>query len=68
MTKLLTARAVAELLGVSPETILRWYRHGDLPAVRMPGGSIRFQQDALEAWIAQRSTDTLPANRPKDVT
>ncbi|MBA2637970.1 MAG: helix-turn-helix domain-containing protein [Solirubrobacterales bacterium] len=31
---LLTAREVADLLGVSSETVLRWTRRGDLPAIR----------------------------------
>lgn len=31
---LLTARAVAEQLGVAPETVLRWTRRGELPGYR----------------------------------
>ena len=38
---LLTARQVAELIGVSSETVLRWTRRGDLPAIRLPGGALR---------------------------
>lgn len=52
-----TARDVAELLCVSAETILRWTRNGDLPAVRLPGGAIRYRPDELEAWLEARSTD-----------
>jgi excisionase family DNA binding protein len=51
----LTARAVAELLGVSPETVLRGTRRGELPAIRLPGGAIRYGPDALEAWLAERA-------------
>jgi excisionase family DNA binding protein len=54
--RLLTARAVAELLGVSSETMLRWVRRGELPAIRLPGGAIRFREDELEAWLAERAT------------
>jgi excisionase family DNA binding protein len=53
---LLTARQVAHLLGVSAETVLRWTRRGDLPAIRLPGGAIRYRHDDLEAWLAQRAT------------
>jgi excisionase family DNA binding protein len=53
---LLTARAVAELLGVSAETVLRWTRRGELPAVRLPGGAIRYDPDALDLWLAERAT------------
>jgi excisionase family DNA binding protein len=70
MTRLLTARAVAELLGVSTETILRWSRRGELPSIRLPGGAIRFQSEALDEWLARRGriahADRLAvANRPK---
>ncbi len=47
-----TAREVAELLGVSAETVLRWTRRGDLPALRLPGGAIRYRQHDLDAWLA----------------
>ena len=54
--RLLTAREVAELLGVSTETVLRWTRAGDLPAIRLPGGAIRYRPSELEAWLAGRAT------------
>ena len=56
MTGLLTARAVAELLEVNPETVLRWTRRGDLAGIRLPGGAIRYREDALEAWLELRAT------------
>lgn len=54
--RLLTARQVADLLGVSAETVLRWTRRGDLPAIRLPGGAIRFREDELDVWLADRAT------------
>lgn len=54
--RLMTAREVAEIVGVHAETVLRWYRQGDIPAVLMPGGAIRFREDEFEAWLAARST------------
>lgn len=64
--RLLTAREVADVLGVSAETVLRWTRRGDLPALRLPGGAIRFREGTLEEWLNARATpaDTLPAPRP----
>ena len=53
--RLLTAREVAELLGFSRETILRWTRAGELPAIRLPGGKIRYRPDAIEAWLEARA-------------
>jgi excisionase family DNA binding protein len=53
---LLTARAVAELLDLSPETILRWTRRGELPGIRLPGGAVRFREDELDGWLRERAT------------
>jgi excisionase family DNA binding protein len=54
--RLLTARELADLLGVSAETVLRWTRRGDLPAIRLPGGAIRFRADELDGWLTERAT------------
>lgn len=53
---LLTARMVADLFGVSTETVLRWTRRGELPAVRLPGGAIRYRERELERWLEGRAT------------
>ncbi len=59
--RLLTAREVAGLLGVSAETVLRWTRRGDLPAIRLPGGALRYGQTALDKWITDRATSSSSA-------
>jgi excisionase family DNA binding protein len=51
--RLLTAREVAELLGVAVETVLRWTRADKLPAIKLPSGAIRYRRDELEAWLAE---------------
>jgi excisionase family DNA binding protein len=56
VTALLTAREVADLLGVSTETILRWTRRGDLPGFRLSSRALRFREDELDAWLAERAT------------
>lgn len=53
---LLTARELADVLGVVPETVLRWKRRGDLPAVHLPGGAVRFRRDEFDAWLERRAT------------
>jgi excisionase family DNA binding protein len=55
-TTLLTARAVAEQLGVSSESVLRWTRRGTLPGFRLPGGALRYREDDLARWLAERAT------------
>jgi len=54
--RLRTAREVAEMIGVSTETVLRWTRRGDLPAIRLPGGALRYRGAELDAWIEGRAT------------
>jgi excisionase family DNA binding protein len=51
--RLVTAREVAELLGVSTGALLRWTRRGEIPAVKLPGGAVRYRPDAIEAWLAE---------------
>ena len=73
MTGLLSAREVADMLGMSPETVLRWVRQGKLPAIRLPGGAIRFREDDLDGWLAERATPgrgvvTHPGERRPAVT
>ena len=54
--RLLTAREVADVLGVSSETVLRWTRRGDLAAIRLPSGAIRYREADLDAWLVARAT------------
>jgi excisionase family DNA binding protein len=52
----MTAREVSEVVGVAPATVLRWTRQGDLPAVRLPSGAIRYVPEEFEGWLAARAT------------
>jgi excisionase family DNA binding protein len=54
--QLLTARTVAERLDVCAETVLRWIRRGELPAIRLPGGAVRITQSELQDWLRSRAT------------
>lgn len=43
------AAEVAQLLGVSPETVRRYVRLGELPANRLPSGHLRIRRgDAMK--------------------
>jgi excisionase family DNA binding protein len=52
--RLLTSKEVAELLGVSKETVLRWWRAGEIPGYRLAPTVLRFRESDLEAWLANR--------------
>ena len=60
---LLTAREVAARLSVCPETVLRWTRRGELPAIRLPGGQLRYRPDELDTWEEARRESAGTADR-----
>jgi excisionase family DNA binding protein len=49
--RLLTTRQVADYLGVSPETVLRRWRSGELPGYRLASNVLRFRESEIEAWL-----------------
>jgi excisionase family DNA binding protein len=51
---LLTTRQVADYLGVSPSTVLRRWRAGELPGFRLASNCLRFDPDEIAAWLAER--------------
>ena len=54
--RLLTGREVADQLGVSVKTILRWAGSGELPAIRLSNRAIRFRESEIDAWVQARAT------------
>jgi excisionase family DNA binding protein len=52
--RLLTAREVAELVGLSTETILRRWRAGEIPGFRLASNVLRFDPADIEAWLASK--------------
>jgi excisionase family DNA binding protein len=56
--RLRTAREVADLLGVSSETVLRRTGAGRLPGYRIGGRALRFDSDEIDAWLDARATAT----------
>ena len=51
MTPLLKTKEVAELLGLTDETILSYASKGILPGFRLPHGALRFKQEDVERWL-----------------
>jgi len=58
---LLTTRQVADWLGVSPATVLRRWRDGELPGFRLASNALRFDADEIAAWLDARRGPGRPA-------
>lgn len=52
--RLLTAREVADWLGVSTETVLRKWRAGVIPGFRLGSNVLRFSERDIAEWLDQR--------------
>jgi excisionase family DNA binding protein len=52
--RLLTTREVAEMLALSPETVLRRWRAGELPGFRLAPNVLRFRESEVAAWLEER--------------
>ena len=52
--RLLTTREVAGYLAVSPETVLRRWRRGEIPGgIRLASNVLRFREAAIDEWLAE---------------
>jgi excisionase family DNA binding protein len=61
---LLTIRELAGWLRLSPASIYRLARAGEIPAMKV-GGKWRFSQNSIERWILDRMADeTAPIEEP----
>jgi predicted DNA-binding transcriptional regulator AlpA len=49
--RLLTAREVGELVGLSTESVLRRWRAGEIPGFRIASNVLRFDPAEIEAWL-----------------
>lgn len=60
---LLTTAEVAARCRVNAETVRRWVREGDLEAVVLPSGTLRFRAEVVDALFArpERPADDAPA-------
>lgn len=55
--ELLSPRQVAEMLGVTDRTVLRYIEDGGLPAVRLPGGRLwRIRRADVEALLTTEAS------------
>ena len=61
--QLMTTRELADSLSLSPATVLRRWRAGELPGYRLASNCLRFDPDEIERWLEARRHDSEP-DRP----
>lgn len=54
---MLKASEVAQLFDVTPQTVYRWVKEGQIPFTRIGGRSIRFAREDVTALLGERPTD-----------
>jgi excisionase family DNA binding protein len=58
-SRLLTAREVAELTGLSVETLAQWRsQKRGIPFVKISRNCVRYRQSDLDSWLVERTVLT----------
>lgn len=70
--EMMNTREVAELCGVSEQTVRRWRFDGDLPYFRLGYRTIRYRRNDVDALLAARTVHnrfvtTRPQSAPRPV-
>ena len=57
---LLTARELGKYLGLSPASVLRRWRAGEIPGFVLSSNVVRFDRAEIDHWLStqRRTTDT----------
>ena len=64
--RLLRRWEVADLLGVSPNTVSRWAREGRLPTIATLGGHRRFKADVVEDLMKRKPDESAPQDQDEE--
>jgi excisionase family DNA binding protein len=64
MQKLLTVKEVSISLYVHPNTIYKLVKKGEIPSLRIKGVGIRFEEEKIKEWVAERSSRAYPLLEP----
>jgi excisionase family DNA binding protein len=66
MTKLLTTDDVAEMTGLSPETLAQWrWLKKEIPFVRLGKKCVRYRQSDIDAWLEKRLVSVTSGETPE---
>jgi excisionase family DNA binding protein len=64
-TKLLTTDDVAEMTGLSPETLAQWrWLKKEIPFVRLGKKCVRYRQSDIDAWLEKRLVSVTSGEKP----
>lgn len=65
MPKLLTTDHVAEMTGLSPETLAQWrWLKKEIPFVRLGKKCVRYRQSDIDAWLEKRLVSVTSGENP----
>ena len=56
----LTTGEAAAIFNVDPDTVLRWIKSGDIPAIRTPGGHYRINRNVFLSKMIEEISDHKP--------
>jgi excisionase family DNA binding protein len=59
--RLLSAREVADLLGLSTATVLDWFESDRIPGFKLGGRAVRFRQSEISEWLEEQRRGPVPA-------
>ena len=62
--RLLTARELGEYLGLSPASVLRRWRAGEIPGFVLSSNVVRFNRAEIDDWLALHRGRSDTRNRP----
>jgi excisionase family DNA binding protein len=63
--RLLTTDDVAEITGLSPETLAQWrWLKKEIPFVRLGKKCVRYRQSDIDAWLAKRLVSVTSGGNP----
>ena len=65
--RLVSARELAGLLGLSTATVLDWFEADRLPGFKLGGRAVRFRASEVEAWLEESRRGPAPSPRPRIV-
>lgn len=66
MTKLLTTDEVAEITGLSRETLAQWrWLKKEIPFVRLGKKCVRYRQSDIDSWLEKRLVSVTSGENPE---